>query len=388
MTIEVWPLCPQIGIVESLEWFTDTITCRSAESRQALRLVPRQTFTYKHKLTADLLGRLTRFVRTYPLAQLYLPVWTETSQIVDGVAEAAESLTIPPLIDKTTFTAGRKLLLWESESSYEVCEIQSTGGHTMNLAAPVSRAFTNPCVMPLEVAEFMQPPEVERLASDNASMATARFNIIDAVDLSGRAPAALPVHDGHPLILTPTESDGSVGEQITVEFEELDSDTGLRYRIPSQSFSRRQTTLSWTKQTREAAWNLRLWLFALQGANVPFWLPTWNRDFALAADIAANTTEFEILDIGYRTAYPNASHIIFNLKDGNVRFTKATSCETGLPGRERLHLDGGIGPAIAAASVQRAGWLNLMKLASDRVELKHGYAGTVKMSSDVVEVPE
>jgi hypothetical protein len=165
-----------------------------------------------------------------------------------------------------------------------------------------------------------------------------------------------------------------------------------------------QWAASWPVATPELDWPFSLvldsralvsdwllWLSYRRGRYAPFWMPTWRRDFQLAADAGASDTEL----IVYTTGYPDAGfttearrHLAVIVAGGGARTVYPRRIEDAvdnLDGTETLTIDSAVGVALDHHVV--LSHLILSRLADDTttVHWYHPIAGITEVR--VVELP-
>lgn len=126
----------------------------------------------------------------------------------------------------------------------------------------------------------------------------------------------LDVLDGLPT------NDGEVQDAYMRRLELLDGGTGLlttdiRDRAPDWT-----RTILWRCYSRAEAAVLRDFLARRRGRAVPFWVPTFDEDFTLAADALTNASSLSVIAAGY-------SSLVFSL--GPARHHLALQATPGIP---------------------------------------------------------
>ncbi len=111
---------------------------------------------------------------------------------------------------------------------------------------------------------------------------------------------------------------------------------------------------------------LRDFLDARKGRAVPFWMPSWQRDFTFSALPGAGDS-WTIFDIGYTAVFSlgNARrHVWARTPTGNtIGFAKVLGAVNNGNGTETLTID--VPPLNIAASTYTYGFLRLCRLAED-----------------------
>lgn len=149
---------------------------------------------------------------------------------------------------------------------------------------------------------------------------------------------------------------------------------------------------NWQLHGRREIEEFRAFLQARKGACVPFWVPTWQHDLVLAADIGAGIAGLKILNMGYTKfmwADPARRYLAIFALDGSQRraYRKIVSSAEGTP-HETLTLDGAVIPSGQLLADQvLVSFLTLVRLAADDPELIWHSRDTAEVTLSFVEVP-
>lgn len=144
----------------------------------------------------------------------------------------------------------------------------------------------------------------------------------------------------------------------------------------------------WLMEGRNEIQSYRDFIAARKGALVPFWVPTWQHDLPMAADLTAGNVNLSIVKIGYTKFMFAASarrHLAFILADGTKYYRKVTAATEGTD-TETLTLDSSIGVSVPAASTM-VSFLTLCRLAVDDPELVWHSRDVAEAVLDFVELP-
>lgn len=100
------------------------------------------------------------------------------------------------------------------------------------------------------------------------------------------------------LTIEPNRS-GPLDDELERRFALLDPQVGIRQpdeRTPAPAPVR---AFRWTAFSRQEVAVMRAFLDARKGRRVPFWLPSWQQDLRLAANVLAAQTVISAVWIGY-----------------------------------------------------------------------------------------
>jgi hypothetical protein len=386
MTMELWPFIPQQGLTESFEWETDVQRCRSAEYRRAIRPFPRHDFMFSNQLTPEQFGRAKAIAKSVGGTPLRMPIWTEMTEL--GSVSIGVS-ALPVSTYGLNYTNGL-LLIWQSDSHYDIHTISGMSSNTIYLSDPIRSYFASPLVMPLRTVVFAQSLEVAR-KPDDVIEARVRFTATLTEDGGGMVGKSYPTYRGYPVVTDIPEVIDDVREEFLRQTEDFDTISGNIYRLPIYSAPEQTSVLAWTALDRLELINLRYWVYSQKGRQKAFWLPSWSRDVTVTHDIAPTDTHIEIIDVNYRNLTVGTHGVSFDLgiitTSGVMTRVHVIAVEAGSSGKEVLTLSAAANATIPAASIDRVCRLTLSRFNTDRVEMQHRAGGETTVVVPVVEVP-
>ena len=78
----LWPFPAAESVSEILEWRTDVLQARAGEQRIALRSLPREIVTFRHRCDALTMARAAELVRAGFAEEWSVPLWHMAQQPV------------------------------------------------------------------------------------------------------------------------------------------------------------------------------------------------------------------------------------------------------------------------------------------------------------------
>lgn len=390
----VWPYVPQKDVTESLEWCTDVMRCRSAEYRQSLRSKPRQELTMRFVMTEAQFSAARMLAMTIGGGACLVPLWQwhiRPGNLASGATVIPEDIADPPRV----FDVGTSVLVWESSSKWEAAVILLNSTNPaypyLTLTAGLSTSYTDPVVIPLRSGEFAQEFEATR-SSSTVIETSARFRVQVGDDYSGDYASRGGLYSAEeyqsiPVVTDRSLSASGIREQFERKWDEIDSIIGGAYRFPVFAAPEQSGQFAWVARNRSEMRALTYWLHSRKGQWKSFWVPTWNRDLTVTAEIAANTTSIEIADIGFRTNARIPCDIMILTTAGARIYCHVTAASAGDPGKELIGLSAQVGTHLFLWDIAMVCMLKRTRFAADRIEIHHGPAGTAMVSAPTVEVP-
>lgn len=185
---------------------------------------------------------------------------------------------------------------------------------------------------------------------------------------------------------------GAFEERLRRKFVLLSSRTGRRIADEQAPASSAMRPFTWTAIGRGEIAAMRAFLDARKGRAVPFWLPSFQWDLALAADVAPNQSAATIMWVRYkqqmwRTTAARRHLALWSLGNSAMDYCRITAAtDSGDYQTETLTLD-----PVARRSYSRAqtvlSFLKFCRLEEDRVEISYPTANIAEASVLVRELP-
>lgn len=273
-------------VIERLTWLTNVMTHRDgSEQRRQPRLYPRRMLEYSILPESPLLQtRLENFLWANSDAAMIVPIWTDAQRLTTAAMSGTPTVTVAT----TTYDYDTNgyVILWASPSSYEVVAIQSLNSTTLTLEENlVSTWPIGTVVAPARLGRLTQQMPGRQIAHnlrpyslvfeiDEASFSTNRITTLSPTQYLSRDTFEFPTVPTH------TEASDDLDFGYDQNYAIIDAqtgavalDTGARdtptLAIPyAQKFANRAQISEWMG-----------FLELRQGRRVPFWMPSWEKDF-------------------------------------------------------------------------------------------------------------
>ncbi len=185
---------------------------------------------------------------------------------------------------------------------------------------------------------------------------------------------------------------GSFQERLRRKFVLLNSKTGKRVTDEQSPAPTPTRPFTWTAIGRDEITVMRDFIEARQGRAIPFWLPSFQWDLALAEDIPQNQSSVTIWWVRYKqqmwgTTAARRHLAIWSLGDGTMDYSQIISATD--PANyltETLTLD-----PVTVREYSRAktvlSFLKLCRLEDDRVEISYPSPQVAEATIRVRELP-
>lgn len=367
-----FPVPPDWGTAprETLEWLTDYMSSRNGKrQKRQLRLAPRRTFEFSVVATDDTRRLLDALGFDQGARQWALPIWPDGQQIATALSLGAT--TVPCDTVGRDFAAGRFALLWTAINHWEVLAVATVNADSLTLTTGTANTWgAGTRLYPLRSAITIDSA-AETLYSDDASAITYKLQIDEPCDVTGVAPAA--TYRGVPVM----EWRGNWNDDHTAQFDRstqpVDASTGpiVTFDLPGAPFRLQSHAWVLNGRTQQAAF--RGLLYWLRGRMGTLWVPSYNADLVLAANVTSSATVLSVRWAGYTVfgrQQKNRRDLRIELWNGTVFYRRLTgSGEAG--STENLIIDSALGQAVTPADVRVISFMTLAEQAADVISIDH-----------------
>jgi hypothetical protein len=196
---------------------------------------------------------------------------------------------------------------------------------------------------------------------------------------------------GHDLLGVMPNAREDRDQAARIAVTELETRTGQASRVRTWPSPVLEHPFLWTLEGRAAITDFLHWVAWRRGRYAEFWMPAWRWDLPVAAAAGSGDDELVIAAIGYTAAlFPHECrrHLaILTAAAGVITITprRVEAAIDNGDGTETLTLDLPLGVAVDADTP--VGFLVLVRLASDDVDLVWHHREVVEATVRLVELP-
>lgn len=435
----MWPLQPnwKDGMTESFEFSTQIITAASGkEQRLSRRTKPRRALSMRHTLTtADEAAQYQAIIRKRQWRPMLVPQWHMASRTMVAGKVGDTTLVLDKAPPATWGTV--KALYLVSGDDRQLLNVLRISGSTVmlrdSLTFPVPRGSD---VMPVQYGLLNNDLSSSRAISTTIE-AQVGFTILPQTD-TFTVPAVSSYTDlisfiaeqGHrwaayirrAAVLNPAiwptwpQMPSNYTTRMTFE---LNGDTRMVItRKPNwvsavtvadawqydlidyynsavtpgyaENAGRRTFQAQWTAFTYDEVIDILAVFYALRGAQVACWVPSWSHDLTAAADMPApNQLRVErnaVIDEEILLDDPGIALMVETF-DGSMHCAAATSVTTSV-GVSTITLDRELFSALKKTDIMRISLMYRVRQASDSVELTWHARGIAELQTAFITVQE
>jgi hypothetical protein len=379
----LWPFPAAESVSEVLEWRTDVLQARAGEQRIALRSLPREIVTLRHRLDALGLARVVELVRAGFAEEWWVPLWhmaqQPTMDLVQGDLEIALDTSV------ADFRAEGFAAIALDGGDAALVEISAIQQDRLILAEPLvlyvpamTVSAGRVTVAPLRIGCLAAALEIERRRQNDGTV-SATFLLRDAPD---PVPAVLPSYLGSPVQTDPSLTRTLLTASLRRAVEYVDNGFGPMVIEPLRDVFERSETITLKAQGASARHALRRWLWSLRGRQGSFWLPTWGRELQLQVAMTSGSAQMRVAPVAQLAAYVGRK-ILLEMPSGSRFRTITAAIAEGA--NHRLTISSNLGePVVIGTKVH---FMTHVRSDADRVEIEHGAVAS-DVTLPVVEVPE
>lgn len=370
--ITAWALTPDWAtpVEERLGWKTDKLRAWDAsEQRRALRIAPRRNVKFATWMSATDKQFIENQFFAWGALIWALPIWWD-GQHLSAQSNPGDVLVLANTVGRDFVANGLAIILSDART-YEVIQLGTITTTQLNLVRSIVGTWPKGSKLyPIRSARLMNAQRITRNNGSNADI-EPEFQIVEPCDWP--AATGLPMYRGAPVLEdSPSVTDTSEGSYDRQTFT-IDNQSGAIDVYDSAEIGFPNNSHNWFLKGVSAHSAFRSLLYLLKGAQGEIWLPSYESDLTLVADIASPDVSIQCQNSGLAlyAIKLNRQDIRIELKNGTIYYRRITGASLIAPTTELVNLQSGFGVAIAASSVRRISFMALSVLASDEITINH-----------------
>lgn len=380
------------GMAESISYLTDVLKAyNDNEQRRGLRQLPRRALRFRAlALNARDAAGMESIIWGWQNQPFGVPWWPDGVPLTTDTP--AGSFFIPCDTTDRQFAAGGLCCIFQDEFTFEALSVSAVSSSGVTVESPTQFAWaSNPAilVMPVFLARVGNSVSVSRFSSE-----------IDQIDLDfiGEAMQAAPApsitltqYKGFDVLeIAPNWRDIPLKRTYKRTMTTIDPKIGPITVIDKGGSAVVGQPFPWWLDGHSLVTTFRAFLLRRFGQLNPFWIPTWDQDLVLSANIGVTDTGIVIESEFYsRFFFPNPARrfIAFIPTDGSGNiYREITASQDNGNGTESLTLDSPTGKAFTVGNVMIS-FLTLARCASDDNEIEWLTADHAEVNLELQEVP-
>lgn len=372
--VTAWALTPdwEHGVRETLQFKTDVMIAWSgAEMRRALRIAPRRVFEFQSPMQLQERRLIEAQLFAWSAMVWALPIFVDGQRLTSALAPGAT--TIPcDTVNRDFVAGGVAILIGADASAYEVVQITSFTGTALALTHAVVGTWpVGSRLYPARTARLTAYPKIAR---DNGEFATISLNFMTNEPCDWPAAVGLPQYRGYPVLEDSPDTSGNDQGSYERQAVTIDNETGVLEVDDTAQIGFVANTHAWFMNGRTPRALFRSLMYLLKGRQGELWVPTYQSDLKLVANIGVPDTSITVEATGYSlflSGALNRQDIRIELLNGTIYYRRITGSAVLDQYTERLSLDSSLGAAITPAQIRRISYMSLSRLDSDNIIIDH-----------------
>lgn len=388
--VVIWQFMPTTPITEVLEWKTDVLEAwDGTEQRASVRAAPRQRIAMSHAKFAAIENRVRALLFDWLARPFAVPIWFEARQLTSNAVAGDTTIYVPT--DSADFIVGNLVMVWQSDSAYDACEIDTVNPSSLVLSSQLGNNYSGGAalVMPMRTCYAKTVPTQERILNAGSTI-NVEFTTITATNHASTS--GWTAYGSKVLLDDKNLFESGQGDAWDRTVVVNDSGSGRVLQTSSKDRSRYRTSKVWDAPTRARVWSIRQLLHAFAGSRISFFMPTFRADLQLTQPIGASSTTVRVLEASYSTYFKsrrpfgdvrlvliNGTAIVRQVIDASVDGTE-----------EVLTVDSAFDAMniITPPMVKSLQFVNMLRIADDQATFLHRAKGDATVSINLVSVKE
>jgi hypothetical protein len=346
------------GFKETLESACEVLTMNDGtEQRIQHRQRPRQTFNGSYHVPSNEVGRADNILYGWLGKRWAIAVWSE-SQLVSF----SSTDTIPCVTGNTDIRVGGLVMIWASESKYEVIEVAVINSGSIILTRPTVQDYPRAMLMP--VRSGLAGESMKIIKSGTDAMVQAEFEVTDNALLASTAPAQYLGEDIYfdQMLM----GDSGFTDEYRNRVDRVDFGTTIETYTPWKN-RKIGRSVHYVFADRNESWTFRQWAHRRDGKQKPYWIPTFESNFILAMSGPVGT-QLVVVGNDYRGLAEDRKHLAIELDDGTWRACAVTGTAVIDANTFSIAIDINLG--VDATRLRRVSYLGLKRLDTNSVEIE------------------
>jgi hypothetical protein len=392
--VTLFPWDPEQFYTEELQWKTDIIEAyNGTEQRISVRRNPRQKLTYEVFFTDPVQDAQARIVLFAWLPRVWgVPIWWEQQAMTAEMPIGTSIIAVNTA--NADYRVGGLVFVQNPAKQYEAFEISALTGTQITVDSLAANDYpVGSKVMPCRTA-YAKTQTTHSAYITGAEKVTVEFTTLDNINLADITGWTL--YQGLPVLsdinyVENTLAEGMDRHGVTV----IDNASGQIYQVASTDRSRPKTVKSWWTTYQADIWTIRKLVHWMQGSQQVVWLPTNRNDLIVAETYEGGSTNLTISNVGLYLYAVNGSGGMRPF--GDIRVTLVSGATVlvqilgstigGSPNEEILSLSGSLSSStLIPAQIARVEFLQLMRIADDKVVLTHDHPGRAHIVMTLIGV--
>lgn len=379
------------GLTDRLEWLTDVLTSRDGtEQRIKLRDVPRRSLSYSVLAHRNEFQYLDNLIASQQGSLVTVPFWPDMTKSSSVLLAGGDTFAVDTV--GRDYAIGSRIVVGTDALNCEELVVQSMTADQITTGTGRVRQWPiGSFIVPARRGRMEQPMSVKR---PTAKIATAAMQFT-LEDVSAVSPAVSGIYeyDGTEVCVRKPNR----AEDVTVQYqrlqEVLDFSTGIIETDDTADRPFNIRSYSYLLRTRDDIYAFRRWLHERCGRHVPFWSPTWERNFEIVGNTSGSGAVIPVANNGMNQLFadlPGRQDIAMRDSTGAWQFRGIDSIDPhgSDSSLELITLSSAVDDAAKASNWSMCSFMELCTLNADSIEINYVTATVAESSVAVRSVTQ
>lgn len=362
--IVLWPYLVQPGLREEVQFLTQTITSNNGtEQRIRNRKAPRHSFNLTSEIPREELRRAENLLYGWRARIWALPLWGEARKITDPVALDTQIISVDTRFGN--FLAGGLAVIWENPRKFDLFEILSFTDSQITLDRGVTDDFTtNAFIVPVRTGFMRSDPQ----RTTNGHQSTVSANI--QLNQNNRINSVVSPQQYKNLdvfLKEPLYSGANASEEYRERVDIVDFNIGLTLTHTPWTYLKNTRNMLYVLDGQEEIWEFRQFLNTRGGAQVPFYMPTFENNIEILST-GNILDQIDIFNDEYGLQGFDRTNLAFYTRSGAWLFREVTNIQTVSSILETITLDSPL--SIDASEIVTVSYMGLKRLMDDSITIE------------------
>lgn len=380
------------GFVEILEFATDVLPVLGGkEQRISYRDQPRQILEWNF-LTETVERQLMQALLFDWQFQIFaVPVWWEQVRLTTAIAPASTNVAVTDDLTFVDMRVGELAVIVKDRKTFDVLEVVSKTANSITLESTIQNGYdVGDLVIPIRLCHA-QPSIAGTRFPVTVEAFKVRFRCIsNAIGEPTPSTAAFGSYLGKVLFDDCNLLKGNMAEQLQRRTFIIDNESGLVTQESPWDHGKRKSVKGFLTRSRQELFEMRQVLYALNGRQISFYMPTNIEDLTVTQDLVIGQAFMDIDNIGYtRFIQSREQKATFRITFTDGTFLERivqSSTELG-PDEERLVLDLTWPASRTVSEIKRIEFYELSRFDTDSLRIQHStIIGRTKLFAPIATV--
>jgi hypothetical protein len=350
---------------------TDITTSRNnTEQRRAIRTDPRMGVEYRTVVSGDDFRDAKHFLRAWQNKPTIVPDFARWARTTAGAILGASAIVIAPL--PAWAAAGQNLLLCGEGGAIERVLVDNVAGTTINLVDPLASAWASGSVVRPTFHGLLDGKITGSRRNRAAAEISVRLDSYPGGEPPRTAGAAWATLNAREIFTLLPDYLGAPSVSSLWPVEEIDYGRGRTAQFRPFDLGQGLVEADFKGLNVALAGECEQFFDRMKGRRGAFYLPTWEKDFELAATAGSGTATMLasgtdlVADFG-STDYADVEEALAVwLIDGTTIYRRITDISAS-GGNSQITVDSNWGTALTIATVARISRMPLVRFGSDEM---------------------